>query len=274
MFSSLIVLLAVEYLTPVFSFIPKSALAAMIIMAVILMIEPHVPRSIWKLNKLDLFPYFVAFCGSFYYLEVGLLAGTAVALLIMLSREAMPKYTITRDSLDNSVTLILKSNLSYPGMESLSTSLYSIISHKNVKFLNLDMSNSYQLDYAVLKDIKSLKAALSEISVTLNFKNFSCDQVKMQFQKAGLVPEQTGIVESQGLAVLKINQSDGDDDDVAPSSESFQFNTFETNVLINSKTDLKNCPSIVDFDVHFNYSNSSPTITENLKSNESQTSVL
>ncbi|XP_012556095.1 sodium-independent sulfate anion transporter [Hydra vulgaris] len=271
-FSSLVVLLAMEFLTPVFYFIPKSALAAMIIMAVILMIEPHVPRSIWKLNKLDLLPYFVAFGASFYYLEAGLLSGTAVSLLIILYKEAKPRHVVKNSSLKRSVTLLYNSNLTYPGVESLGENIYSIIrNQKYIKSLKLDMSNSSQLDYSALKDMKSLQSELSEISVTLGFTNFSCEYIKAQFIKAGLIPAHIEAVEN----------NDEDDGDVTEQfSESIQNKNFETNALI-TNSDIKvtyglpNHSSTSDFkDACFYSSNDPIVIIENQKKIDGQTTAL
>jgi MFS superfamily sulfate permease-like transporter len=44
----LLVILALLFLTPLFYFIPKAALAAIIIAAVIFMVEVHVVVPIWK----------------------------------------------------------------------------------------------------------------------------------------------------------------------------------------------------------------------------------
>ena len=65
---------------PIFVFIPKTVLGAMIIMAVITMFDYKTPMRIWKVRKIDLLPYFVSFFGTFYTLETGVLAGEHLIL--------------------------------------------------------------------------------------------------------------------------------------------------------------------------------------------------
>merc|ERR1712142_60852 len=93
-FSSVIacalVFLAVGVMMPLFVFIPKTVLGAMIIMAVVTMIDYKTPMRIWKVRKIDLLPYGVAFLGTFYTLESGVIAGAVVSLLVMVSYEVTP----------------------------------------------------------------------------------------------------------------------------------------------------------------------------------------
>lgn len=47
-YTGLIVLISLHYLTPYFRFIPKASLAAVIIAAVIFMVELHVIKPMWR----------------------------------------------------------------------------------------------------------------------------------------------------------------------------------------------------------------------------------
>ena len=83
----LLVFLACGVMMPIFVFIPKTVLGAMIAMAVITMFDYKTPMRIWKVRKIDLLPYFVSFFGTFYTLETGVLSGAVVSLLLMVSHE-------------------------------------------------------------------------------------------------------------------------------------------------------------------------------------------
>ena len=56
-----LVLLAITVLTPYFFFIPKSCLAAVIICAVIFMVEGHLVKMVWKSKSKYLEKFFLWF---------------------------------------------------------------------------------------------------------------------------------------------------------------------------------------------------------------------
>ncbi|KAG1691519.1 Sodium-independent sulfate anion transporter [Nymphon striatum] len=92
--SGVIVLIALGVLSPYFKYIPKSALSAMILVAVIFMVHFGIIISLWKVKKSDLVPYFITFfsclglglkvCISFY----GMLIGIGMSVLILLYHHA------------------------------------------------------------------------------------------------------------------------------------------------------------------------------------------
>nr|CAH0107975.1 unnamed protein product [Daphnia galeata] len=91
----ILVLLAITILTPYFFFIPKSCLAAVIITAVIFMVEIHLVKLVWNSRKLDLIPLFVTFTFClFLSLEIGIIIGTAVNLAMLLYATARPRIKI------------------------------------------------------------------------------------------------------------------------------------------------------------------------------------
>ena len=94
--TGIMVLLAAAYLSPVFFFIPKSALSAVIFLAAISMFDYEGAIHIYKIRKLDMLPLLVTFFLSFYEVAIGIGAGVAVSLIIMLFSHARPKIHITR----------------------------------------------------------------------------------------------------------------------------------------------------------------------------------
>ncbi|KAI8796922.1 sodium-independent sulfate anion transporter [Biomphalaria glabrata] len=90
-----LVILALCVLTPWFYYIPKSALAAVIIAAVIQMVEYHVVIQLWKANKLDLIPFFITFvCSLIVGIEYGILIGIGFSILMLLYPTARPRITV------------------------------------------------------------------------------------------------------------------------------------------------------------------------------------
>ena len=73
-FTGIVVILALSFLTPWFRFIPKATLSAMVIAAVIPLFEYKMVGRLWHTKRIDLIPMAVAFFFCFYETEVGILA--------------------------------------------------------------------------------------------------------------------------------------------------------------------------------------------------------
>ena len=94
-YTGMLVLLALGVLTPYFQYIPKAALSAVIISAVIFMIEYEVIRPLWRCNKRELVPGAVTFILSLAIgVELGLLVGVLTDLAFVVYRTARPEITV------------------------------------------------------------------------------------------------------------------------------------------------------------------------------------
>ena len=183
---SMIVILAVSFLTPVFYYIPKPALAAMVIAAVITMVDIQVPREIWKIKRIDMIPHAISFFGTFYQLEAGVLAGAFVALLIMVSREVHPKNDINIDDDGTTATIHMKGGVTYPGVEYMKA-LITKVRKENVslEIVNVDVSYLHQIDYAVIMGFKAVISDALTMNICVQFVNVANKSVKC-FYKASL----------------------------------------------------------------------------------------
>lgn len=77
-------------------YIPKSTLSAVIICAVIFMVEYETVKPIWKAQHLDQLPLWVTFFVClFWKLEFGILVGVGISLLILLYSMAQPKVAVS-----------------------------------------------------------------------------------------------------------------------------------------------------------------------------------
>ena len=68
--TGLSVVIATQFLTPAFKYIPTAALAAVIMLAAISMFDTDGVKHAWRVNKMDLFPLVVAFGICFYEIAV------------------------------------------------------------------------------------------------------------------------------------------------------------------------------------------------------------
>ncbi|XP_076229622.1 sodium-independent sulfate anion transporter isoform X2 [Nomia melanderi] len=91
LYTGMLILLALSLLTPYFYFIPKASLSAVIICAVMYMIEYEVVKLIWKTSKKDLIPMFVTFLFCLLIgVEYGILLGVGTNLMFLLYPSARP----------------------------------------------------------------------------------------------------------------------------------------------------------------------------------------
>lgn len=90
-------LLALGVLTPYFQYIPKAALSAVIISAVVFMIEYEVVPPLWRCSRRELLPGAVTFILSLTVgVEIGLLAGVCTDLAFVIQRTARPVLSIEK----------------------------------------------------------------------------------------------------------------------------------------------------------------------------------
>ncbi|XP_013100875.1 sodium-independent sulfate anion transporter [Stomoxys calcitrans] len=95
LYISIVVMLALVYLTKYFYYIPLTVLGAIIISAVIFQLQYHVIKPMWRSKRSDLIPGIVAFITCLVMpLEVGILIAIGVNLLFILYHSARPKISL------------------------------------------------------------------------------------------------------------------------------------------------------------------------------------
>ncbi|XP_045497828.1 sodium-independent sulfate anion transporter-like [Colias croceus] len=94
-YTGMVVLLTLGLLTPYFYFIPRAALAAVIVCAVLHMVDLDILKKLWKTNRLDLIPLVGTFiCCLLLGIEVGLGCGVAIDVLLLLYYQSRPMLDI------------------------------------------------------------------------------------------------------------------------------------------------------------------------------------
>ncbi|XP_043785496.1 sodium-independent sulfate anion transporter-like isoform X3 [Apis laboriosa] len=97
LYTGILILLALSLFTPYFYFIPKASLSAVIISAVIYMIEYQVVKLIWKTSKKDLIPMFATFLFCLIIgVEYGILIGVGTNLIFLLYPSARPTIHVDK----------------------------------------------------------------------------------------------------------------------------------------------------------------------------------
>ncbi|XP_011305214.1 sodium-independent sulfate anion transporter [Fopius arisanus] len=97
LYTGILVILALLFFTPYFYYIPKACLAAIIIAAVIFMVEVKVIKPMWRTKKTDLVPGIATFVACLVLqLEIGILVGIGLNVLFILYHAARPKISLEK----------------------------------------------------------------------------------------------------------------------------------------------------------------------------------
>ncbi|KAJ8942734.1 hypothetical protein NQ318_007901, partial [Aromia moschata] len=96
-YTGIVVILSLHLFTPYFSYIPKASLAAVIIAAVVFMVELHVIKPIWRTKKTDLIPAIATFLSClFLRLEIGIVVGIGINVIFLLYATARPSVRVEK----------------------------------------------------------------------------------------------------------------------------------------------------------------------------------
>ncbi|XP_063362378.1 sodium-independent sulfate anion transporter-like isoform X1 [Cydia amplana] len=160
LYTGALVLLSLQYFTPYFFYIPKASLAAVIIAAVVFMMELHVFKPIWRTKKLDIIPAVVTFAACLLTrLELGIVIGIAVNLMFLLYASARPSVKVTRavssDGIEHLVAVVDRS-LAFPSAEFVRRALCKAADSARSVPLVLDATHVQAADFTAAKGIKTL----------------------------------------------------------------------------------------------------------------------
>lgn len=93
--SAFLVLLSLLFLTPLFYYLPKATLGAVIIMAVIPLIDFSSFRQCWKFNKADALTLLATFILVLLLgVELGILCGIGISIALLLYRSSQPHIAV------------------------------------------------------------------------------------------------------------------------------------------------------------------------------------
>ncbi|MGA1495422.1 MAG: STAS domain-containing protein, partial [Rhodothermales bacterium] len=91
LFSAAIVGLTLLFLTPLFTFLPKALLAAIVMVAVVGLVDVKEVRFLWKSNKTDLALLLTTFLATLLLgIELGILIGVGVSMLSFVYQASRP----------------------------------------------------------------------------------------------------------------------------------------------------------------------------------------
>ena len=165
--TGLLVILCLLFLTVFFSYIPMAALAAVIIFAVVFMVNFCIPVEIWKVRKLGTVSWVITFSSVLLLgIEYGIAVGVVFDLLVVIAKNLRPD-THTHDMGGGVILVDVDSGWNYLSVnyvkERVEEALYW--QRKNFLFsqsvtvnaIILDMSKFSELDYTALESLKGIQ---------------------------------------------------------------------------------------------------------------------
>ncbi|KYN18806.1 Sodium-independent sulfate anion transporter [Trachymyrmex cornetzi] len=183
LYTGILILLALRLLTPYFYFIPKASLSAVIICAVIYMIEYEVVKLMWKSSKKDLIPMFVTFLFCLIIgVEYGILSGVAINLVFLLYPSARPTVHVDKYTTDCGAEYLLVTpgnSLYFPAVDFIKKSVGNAGIKQGSSQIPVVVDCRYILgaDFTAAKGMKTLINEFSSRKQGLYFYNPRSDVV-------------------------------------------------------------------------------------------------
>ena len=95
MVSVAMIILTLLFLTPIFYFLPKTILAAIIIVAVFGLVKVKEGVYLWKTNRLDFFLLLTTFLSTLFLgIEYGIFVGVGMSIIILIFRTSKPYVAV------------------------------------------------------------------------------------------------------------------------------------------------------------------------------------
>ncbi|EDW53540.1 sodium-independent sulfate anion transporter [Drosophila sechellia] len=159
LYTSVIVIIALLYLTPCFYYIPKAALASIIIAAVIFMVQYRVIKPMWHSKKTDLIPGLGAFFACLVLpLQLGILVGIGINVVFILYQAARPKLRIETLATTTGLKYLMLTPdrcLIFPSMEFV-RKVINKQGQKSTLPVVIDCTHIYGADFTAAKVISTM----------------------------------------------------------------------------------------------------------------------
>ncbi|KAI5723453.1 hypothetical protein M8J76_006279 [Diaphorina citri] len=173
-YTAIIAICSLLWLTPYFFYIPKASLAAVIISAVIFMVEVRVVKPIYRSKKSDLIPGLVTFIACLILpLEIGFVVGVGLNLMFILYHAARPKISMEIHTSRVGIEYLLLTPdrcLIFPSVDYVS----NLVTKHSIKQgipVVVDCSHIYGADFTAAKVIEVLCQNFSRRGQPLFFFN-------------------------------------------------------------------------------------------------------
>lgn len=183
--SAAIVTVTLLFLTPLFYYLPKAVLAAIIMVAVVGLIDVTEFKKLWKVGHYDRYMYLATFAGTLFIgIEEGILLGVILSVLMLVYRSARPHHTvlgqipgtsiyrsINRYETDRRKDLLIfrfDAPIHFANAEYFKEQVYKLLEHqKEVETLILDFNGVNEIDTTGLDELYEIIDHLEDQSINV-----------------------------------------------------------------------------------------------------------
>ncbi|KAJ1527169.1 hypothetical protein ONE63_008700 [Megalurothrips usitatus] len=174
LYSGALILVALVFLTPYFYYIPKATLSAVLISAVIFLVDVDILRPLWRTSKRALLTTVLTFAACLGLgVEVGLLLGVALDLAHLVYLWARPPLTVQlcKAGWGEYVAVRPDAGLFFPAMTVVRDAVLRAANEEGAGALPvvLDCSSFRSLDYTAVKGLEVLVHELGKRGQALRF---------------------------------------------------------------------------------------------------------
>ncbi|EDS42807.1 sulfate transporter 1.2 [Culex quinquefasciatus] len=155
-FTGILVLSALGLLTNWFYYIPKATLAAVIIAAMVFMIEYRAVAEMWRIKRIDIIPFLVTVVSCLFAgLEYGILIGIGVNLCFLLYLISRPRIDHRTIKINSTNALILRptNDLAFSSAEYLRDRIIRMASEHAADVVVIDGELIKYVDSTVVKNL-------------------------------------------------------------------------------------------------------------------------
>ncbi|XP_050538263.1 sodium-independent sulfate anion transporter-like isoform X2 [Daktulosphaira vitifoliae] len=182
LYTALLVIVSLLFLTPDFYYIPKTCMAAVIIAAVVFMVEVRVVKPIYRSKKSDLIPGLSTFIACLLLpLEIGVLVGIGLNLMSILYHAARPKISIQIHNSRTGIEYLMLTPdrcLVFPSADYVRNLVTKHSLKRNIPVV-IDCSHIYGADFTAAKVIEMLSQDFSNRGQALFFYNLKPSVVEV-----------------------------------------------------------------------------------------------
>lgn len=223
LYTSVLVILTLEFFTPCFYYIPRATLAAVLVCAVASFIDVAIVAQLWRTSKRDLVTLLVTFTACLCFgVEVGLVLGMALDMTRLLHVWARPRVTITICCERGGEYLLVRPSLGllFPGVDTLRQLVdeAGLTEGQGVLPTVLDCAPILAMDFTGVKAFEALVRDFEKRGQQLLFLDVD-PEVRDLLHRAGLYNSISFCEEEDDLPAMLFGESllrsgqDGDDDE-------------------------------------------------------------
>lgn len=231
-FSALLVIVTLIFFTPMFYYLPKSILAAVILVAIFSLFDYRAFFNLWKIHKEDFWMMVITFIGTLFIgIEMGVLVGVIMSLLAVVYRTSKPHLVVLGnipgttyyrnlnrfDELNTSheIMIIRFDEKLYFGNALYFRDKIKRLVRENhmVRYVLLDSSNISSIDSTGIDVLRELDDTLKEIQIDLHLSS-TIGPVRDILFRSGLLTEPDKhhmTIHSGVLEIQKLKKDESDD---------------------------------------------------------------